>query len=425
MATTTSRSPPQGPTAAQSGNTSHASPAQATVVRRLFELCAAGWGLTRMAKRLNAEHVVPPRPGGKGWAPTAIREILHREDYRGLVHWNRTQKVHRGGTRAQRTRPPDDIVTREASELRIVSEELWNAAHRQLAQRQQAFTRRPEPGTAGAVAPRLDQPSPYLLSGLGRCVCGGAVIAMSRHHGRRRGFFYGCAYNWKRGPEVCRNNLHLPQAVLEGAVLEAVAAPLDARVVAAAVHEALQRLHARERQRTERRRLLDREMQLIRQREQRLAEAIAQGSVSDTPPDALLVALTAEQERRVALERELAMVHHSTTGMATDLAQLEHRLHQRAADVRAVLHRHLPHSRDVLRALLVDRLLFTPIANAGTRGYRFVGQASYGGLLAGTAWPTTDGGPNGIRTRVLSRDHVFAGSRRTLRLVGSRKSRRD
>src|SRR5262249_42346205 len=354
--------------------------------------------LTRMAKRVNEERVVPPRPGGKGWAPTAIREILHREDYRGLVHWNRTQKVHGGGTRAQRGGTPDDSVTRVAPELRIVADELWDAAHRQMAQRRQAFTRRPEPGIAGAGAPRLDQPSPYLLSGLGRCVCGGAVIAMSRHHGRRRGFFYGCAYNWKRGPEVCRNNLHLPQAVLEGAVLEAVAAPLDARVVGAAVHEALQRLHARERQRTERRRGLDREMQLTRQREQRLAEAIAQGSVSDTPPDALLAALTAEQERRVALERELAMVNHSTTGMATDLAQLEHRLQQRAADVRAVLHRHLPQSRDVLRALLVDRLLFTPIAHAGTRGYGFVGHASYGGLLAGTAWPTTDGGPNGIFT---------------------------
>ncbi len=52
---------------------------QAAVVRRLFELCAEGWGFTRLAKQLNAEHVPPPRPGGESWAPSAIREILLRE----------------------------------------------------------------------------------------------------------------------------------------------------------------------------------------------------------------------------------------------------------------------------------------------------------------------------------------------------------
>src|SRR5216683_6374623 len=40
---------------------------QAAVVHRLFKLCAEGWGYTRMAKQLNAEHVPPPRPGGESW----------------------------------------------------------------------------------------------------------------------------------------------------------------------------------------------------------------------------------------------------------------------------------------------------------------------------------------------------------------------
>jgi hypothetical protein len=50
---------------------------------------------------------------------------------------------------------------------------------------------------------------------------------MSRHHGRRRGFFYGCAYNSKRGPTVCQNNFHMPQEVLEDAVIDSVAASFD------------------------------------------------------------------------------------------------------------------------------------------------------------------------------------------------------
>jgi DNA invertase Pin-like site-specific DNA recombinase len=85
-------------------------PQQAAVVQRIFELYAAGLGITRIAKRLNAEHVAPPRRDRPhhGWVPSAVREILHRELYRGVVLWNRTQKVTRGGTRRQRRRPETD-----------------------------------------------------------------------------------------------------------------------------------------------------------------------------------------------------------------------------------------------------------------------------------------------------------------------------
>ena len=145
------------------------------------------------------------------------------------------------------------------------------------------------------------------------------------------------------------------------------------------------------------------EIHQLRAREQRLAEAIAQGPTPDAPPEALLQLLTTEQEHRVALERDLALVSQAAAEIDVDPARLERRLRERAADVRTVLLRQLPQGREVLRALLVDRLTFTPIGAAGIRGYRFVGQAAYGGLLAGTAWPTTDGGPNGIRTRVWSR----------------------
>ena len=383
-------------------------PEQAAVVRRLFERCAAGWGFTRMAKALNAEHVAPPRPGGTSWAPTAIREMLLREDYRGIVRWNRTQKIHRGGTRGQRRRPPEDIVTTEVPALRIVSDALWEAAHAQLAQRRRAFAARLAPGMPGAAAPRLDQPSPYLLSGLGRCACGGALIAMSRHHGRRRGYFYGCAYNWKRGPAVCRNNLHLPQAVLETAVLETVAAQLDPQVVAAAVAEARRTLEETARHRAERRLALEHELRLVRAREQRLAEAIAQGREPDRTPDAVLDALRTEQARRIALEADIAHVREPVAGSPRDQQRLEHQLRHRAADVRSLLLRQLPQGREVLRALLVDRMTFTPVITAGTRGYRFAGNGSYGGLLAGTTWPTTSGGPNGIRTRVCCPPRAFS-----------------
>jgi DNA invertase Pin-like site-specific DNA recombinase len=56
-------------------------PEQAEVVRRIFTLSAAGMGITRIAKTLNADGVKPARKA-QGWAPTAIREILYRPLYR-------------------------------------------------------------------------------------------------------------------------------------------------------------------------------------------------------------------------------------------------------------------------------------------------------------------------------------------------------
>ncbi|HEX3203774.1 MAG TPA: recombinase family protein [Nitrospiraceae bacterium] len=66
---------------------------EAIVVRRIFEGYGSGLGLTRLAKNLNNDHIPPPRGDVRGWAPTSIREIIHRELYVGVVLWNRTQSV--------------------------------------------------------------------------------------------------------------------------------------------------------------------------------------------------------------------------------------------------------------------------------------------------------------------------------------------
>jgi hypothetical protein len=158
-----------------------------------------------------------------------------------------------------------------------------------------------------------------------------------------------------------------------------------------------------QRHRAERRRALEQDLRLVRAREQRLAEAIAQGGEPDAAPQAVLDALRTEQARRVALEAHIAQVREPLAGSARDLQGLEPQLRQRAAHVRSLLLRELPQGREVLRGLLVERLTFMPIGVGRLRGYRFIGHGSYGGLLAGTTWPTTIGGPNGIRTRIWSR----------------------
>src|SRR5688572_13644028 len=68
---------------------------QADVIRRIFTMCAAGTGYSRIAKQLNAERNAAPRPQQNrpaGWSPSTIYEVLHRPLYRGEVVWNKTRK---------------------------------------------------------------------------------------------------------------------------------------------------------------------------------------------------------------------------------------------------------------------------------------------------------------------------------------------
>src|SRR5262249_17203231 len=87
-------------------------------------------GITRIAKALNEDTVAPPRHAG-GWAPTAIREILRRPLYRGVVVWNRKQKRDRGAESATLI-GPSRSGSRSTRRLRIVPEDMWLAAHRRL-----------------------------------------------------------------------------------------------------------------------------------------------------------------------------------------------------------------------------------------------------------------------------------------------------
>lgn len=102
-------------------------PEQAAVIRRIFRFCPEGKGIRRIAKALNAERVAPPRRA-RGWATTAIREMLHRSLYMGEILWNKTHTVVRGGTNEQVDRPKEAWITIPAPDLQIVSDDLWKAA---------------------------------------------------------------------------------------------------------------------------------------------------------------------------------------------------------------------------------------------------------------------------------------------------------
>jgi site-specific DNA recombinase len=137
---------------------------QPAVVRRIFERYAAGHGITRIAKALNADGIAPPRTRRLGWAPTAVREILYRDLYRGLIVWDKLQKVVKRGTKTRRARPESEWTRVEAPALRIVDDALWDQVRERLDANQASYAR-VAGGKLRARPARVDLDSKYLLSG--------------------------------------------------------------------------------------------------------------------------------------------------------------------------------------------------------------------------------------------------------------------
>lgn len=105
--------------------------------------------------------------------------MLHRERYVGRATWGRYKKYYRGGT--EKRARQDTVIIAQRPDLRIVSDELWDAVHKRLAAMRGGYIRscngqlygRPDKGLA----------SRYLLSGLMRCAeCGGSLVALTSGH---------------------------------------------------------------------------------------------------------------------------------------------------------------------------------------------------------------------------------------------------
>ncbi len=275
--------------------------AQAAVVRRIFTLHAQGRGFTKFAKTLNAEQIPPPRDS-KGWAPSAIREMLDRTLYRGELVWNQRQKVVRGGTKRRRLRPTTKWVRVAAPDLQIVPDALCG-------------------------------------------VCGGALIALTRDHGKQRGRRYWCSDHHKRGATICGDVVQIPQATLDAAVLQALSAALDERTIEATVEKALAKLRATRAEQPERRAAIERELFLIKAKVRHLVAAISRGEVVEP----LLAALKGEEARKATLTQELAGLEEIAKIVSIDTPRLQRDLKARAAAVRALLARHIPQARQMLR----------------------------------------------------------------------------
>ena len=342
---------------------------EAARVRQIFEMYAGGLGIGRIAKRLNADGVPAPRQSKRGWAPSAVREMLRRPIYRGQIVWNESQKIVRGGTKKRRIRPESERVIFDDPGLRIIPSDLWESVQARLAYRK------------SKTRPWVrDIESPYLLTGFCRCsVCNGPITMSgpgSPKSHRRRGKFYGCAYHIKRGPKVCRNSVLAPQELLERAVLDRLSDLLHPHVLDLALQEAMDRLQPDQaRLRTERARI-EKQLGQAKTAQQRLTDAIAQGGNLE----ALLEALTREELKQKELSVELARLHEAGPSEWA-IACLRREAKTRLANTQALLSRQSHEARAILRRLFDAPLSFGSVEEDGRVKFVVEGTGNFSTLL--------------------------------------------
>jgi site-specific DNA recombinase len=367
-------------------------PEQGKIVVKIFELFASGFGLARIAKTLNEDWIPPPHGGNLGWCPTALRDILQRELYRGVVLWNRTQAVHRGGTRKQRKRPESEWLRIDAPELRIVSQVLWEQVKERRTRNQHAYLR----GEGGRLLSRptgQDCCSSYLLSSIAKCVtCGGSIVAIKRTAKRRyTRIVYRCAYHHKRGSTICSNNVEVRQDILDSAILHAMSDALDERVLEASVVAALERIKRNQEKFPDQRVAIERELSLIEARARRLLDLMGDGNGNAL----MMKELDGLADRKDVLAQELKRLDDLSLVVDLDTKRLVKDLRSRLGDIPALLARHVPLARQMLRKLLDGHILCEPIMEGERAGYRFTATGTFDRLLTGFKVVNESGGGQG------------------------------
>jgi site-specific DNA recombinase len=363
-------------------------PEQAAVIVRIFELAAAGYGQRRIAIHLNDEGALAPsaqqgRP--RAWCPASIHEVLHRPRYRGEIIYNKTAKRDRWGQRRRTARAASEWITISAPHLRIVSDELWSAAHAQIDRARQST----------AVRSSRPEGSKYLLPGMARCaICNGGIYVRTRrrheHSVERRGF-YACTSHFDRGNAVCSNGLQFPMEEIDKAVLGKINNILTDDL-GTVVTEELRRQLAPDGADT-RYAKLTRQIEQFDQQMANLAEAIA---MSGTVPALVARLKQAETERqRVVAERD--EIEEAAPLVTINWTHVEREIRTKLANWRDLLGRNITEARQVLGQVLDGPLKLTPILEPERRGYRFEGAIHPGNAISGAI---SRGSSNGVPGRI-------------------------
>jgi site-specific DNA recombinase len=164
--------------------------AEAAIVRRIFTEYASEITPRQIVAGLKRDGIASPT-GNAVWNYQGIcgsdgkatgAGMLHREIYRGKITRNRFKSVKNpdNGRRLNRPADPDDLIEVDAPHLRIISDELWHAAHAVR------MKRRTQMNPGGYKSIPVIARKQNLLAGMIRCgSCSGNMVMISSTRGGR------------------------------------------------------------------------------------------------------------------------------------------------------------------------------------------------------------------------------------------------
>jgi len=326
--------------------------AQAAVVRRIFRDYGAGLSPKRIALALNREAI--PGPRGGAWAPSAINGnrskgtgVLNNALYIGTLAWNRQRwlKDPTTGRRVARANTATDHVIEQVPELRIVTDEAWQA----VKDRHALLEQKKGDGDTPPAFWSKQRPR-YLFSGLMRCgECGGGFSKISAEH-------FGCSTARNKGETQCTNRLTLRHDRLEREVLGALKDRLmDPELFRVFVEEFTAEWNRLQAEASSGLMVRQQELERIDRQLNKLVDALVDGVPAATVRDRM----AALEVRKVVLQGELASAELPAPRLHPGLAQV---YRDRVAELARVLGEDdAAEARDLIRGL-VEAIRLVPEA---------------------------------------------------------------
>ena len=190
----------------------------ATVVRRIFALCAAGQGPSQIARLLKREQVLCPTTYAYkifgvahsslnlndpyGWSDSTIVNMLENEIYLGnTINLRYSTRSYKDKRKVEH--PREECMVLENTHPALVSREVWD-----IVQRVRQHKRRPT---------KMDEQNKY--SGLVVCADCGSTMVLHRAHTMSRSYNHFTCRTYKKDGTLCTAH-YIRECVLDDVVLE-------------------------------------------------------------------------------------------------------------------------------------------------------------------------------------------------------------
>lgn len=342
---------------------------QTAIVIRIFNAYVEGMSPNKIADMLNQEGIAGPR--GPSWDKSTIHGnpkrgtgILNNELYVGRRIWNRQEfrKDPRSGKRQARPNAEAEFQVAEVPDLRIVPQELWDAAK---ARQQSRTLKRPDAKAWQRRKPR------FLFSGLIKCgCCGGGFSTVSEDR-------FGCSNSRNKGTSVCTNRTTIARQHIESQILDILTDHLmDPDLTKAFAEEYIAERNRLAATQTDDRAVKEKELAKVIKDQDLLVNALLAG----TPADRIKDRMSQLETRQKQLEKELTVIPSKDTSL---------RIHPKMAEtyhsrIRTLINQLTDpdsdsEAREHIRNL-IEKIVVTPVP---TGGKRMTPQLELHGALAG------------------------------------------